>query len=171
MQNVTSNVGRPNNQNAMTITKTYLTLLLIILVDLTLFGQVTNRQLIEEKVKYQYDDKKPNETYIPKTQLGKEIQINFDCCFNDTVQIYVNDKLIDKLFLKTNESTSFTGHSITVKFDEKKKNTTLKVVLPNKQVFCNIILDKKYRLLNVNRMEHWDKTWWITFRNFGIVYE
>ncbi len=151
--------------------KTYLTLLLIILIDLTLLGQVKNSQLVEEKVKYQYDDKKPNETYVPKTQLGKEIQINFDCCFNDTVEIYVNEKLIDKPFLKTDGSTSFTGHSITVKFDEKEKNTTLRVVLPNKQVFCNIVLDKKYRLLNVNRMEHWDKTWWITFRNFGIVYE
>ncbi len=153
------------------MTKIYLALLSFILTTHNLSGQVKTRSFVEEKVKYQYDDKIPNETYIPKTQLGKEIQINFDCCFNDTVQIFVNDKLIDKLFLSTDESTSFTGHSITVKFDEKKKNTTLKVVLPNKQVFCNIVLDKKYKLLNVNRMEHRDKTWWITFRNFGIVYE
>jgi hypothetical protein len=153
------------------MTKAYLTLLLIILIDLTLLGQGKNSQLIEEKVKYQYDDKKPSESYVPKVELGKEIQINFDCCFGDTVQIFVNDKLIEKVFLKTDESTSFTGHSIKVKFDEKEKSTTLKVVLPNKQVYCNIVLDKKYRMLNVNRMEHWDKTWWITFRNFGIFYE
>jgi predicted DNA-binding ArsR family transcriptional regulator len=153
------------------MTKAYLTLLLIILIDLTLLGQVKNSKLIEEKVKYQYDDKKPSESYVPKVELGKEIQINFDCCFDDTVQIFVNDKLIEKVFLKTDESTSFTGHSIKVKFDEKEKSTTLKVVLPNKQVYCNIILDKKYRMLNVNRMEHWAKTWWITFRNFGIFYE
>lgn len=170
-ENVTINFGQLNNYNAMTMIKTYLSLILIILVNVALFGQVTNGQLIEEKVKYQYDDKKPNETYAPKIQLGKEIQINFDCCFKDTVQIYVNDKLIDKLFLDTNESTSFTGHSITVKFDEENTSTTLKVVLPNKQVYCNIVLDKKYRILNVNRMEHWDKTWWITFRNYGIRYE
>jgi predicted DNA-binding ArsR family transcriptional regulator len=153
------------------MTKAYLTLLLIILINLTLLGQVKNSKLIEEKVKYQYDDKKPSESYVPKVELGKEIQINFDCCFDDTVQFFVNDKLIEKVFLKTDESTSFTGHSIKVKFDEKEKSTTLKVILPNKQVYCSIVLDKKYRMLNVNRMEHWDKTWWITFRNFGIFYE
>ena len=153
------------------MTKIYSTFLFIIFINLTLFGQVKNSRLIEEKVNYQYDDEKPNETYIPKIQIGKEIKINFDCCFNDSVQLFVNNKLVDKLFLKTNESTSFTGHSIIVKFDEKKKITIMKIVLPNKQVFCNIVLDKKYRLLNVNRMEDWGKTWPITFRNFGIVYE
>ena len=155
----------------MTHTKTYLTIILIFLINLTLLGQVKTDSLIEEKVKYQYDDKKPNETYIPKIELGKEIQINFDCCFDDSVQIFVNDKLVDKRFLRTDESTSYTGYSMVVKFDDKKKNTTLKVVLPDKRVFCNITLDKKYRLLHINRMEHWDKTWWITFRNFGIIYE
>ena len=151
--------------------KACFTSILTIFIDLTLLGQVRNSQLIEEKVKYQYDNTKPNETYVPKSQLGKEIQIKFDCCFNDSVQVFVNDKNIENLFLNTDKSTSFTGHSITVKFDKKKKNTTLKVVLPNKQVFCNIILNKKYKLLNVNRMECSDKKWWLTFRNFGVFYE
>ena len=119
------------------MTKAYLTLLLIILIDLTLLGQVKNSKLIEEKVKYQYDDKKPSESYMPKVALGKEIQINFDCCFDDTVQVFINDKLIKKVFLKTDESTSFTGHSIKVKFEKNVKSTTLKVVLPNKYIGSN----------------------------------
>jgi len=143
----------------------------IILIHFCFSGQGQINKLVEEKVKYQFDDKKPSETFVPKIELGKEIQINFDCCFNDSVQIYVNDKLIEKTFLKTDESTSFTGYSINVKFDNRKKNTTLKVILPNKQVYCSILLYKKYKLLNVNRMENWNKTWWITFGNFGIIYE
>lgn len=154
--------------NKKSMTKFYFILFLLFASST---GQGQTNKLVKEKVKYQYDNKKPNETYVPGIETGKEIQINFDCCFNDTVQIYVNDKLIDKLYLQTNESTNFTGHSITVKFDKKKKKTNLKVVLPDKHVYCNIVLDKKYRILNINRMEYSNKNWWITFRNFGIFYE
>ena len=168
---VGGNVKRRDINRITTMTKLYLTIFFIVLIDPILLGQIRRNHLIEEKVKYQYDNKRPSESYIPKIKIGKEMQINFDCCFNDTVQIFVNDKFIERACLKTDKSTSFTGHSIKVKFNEKEKSTTLKVVLLNKQVYCKIILDKKYRMLNINRMEHWDKTWWITFRNFGIYYE
>ncbi|MCB0409940.1 MAG: hypothetical protein KDD29_06945, partial [Flavobacteriales bacterium] len=151
--------------------KRVLILFCITLIGSCLFGQTNDNSLTEEKVKYQYDKDKSAEHYTPKINIGEEIQVNFDCCFdNDTVEIYINDSLTETVVFTTDESTSYADSRI-YKFDKNKKETKLKLVLPNKKVYCEIILDKKYSILHVNRMEHWNKTWWITFRNFGIIYE
>jgi len=143
---------------------------LFVFIKLYAFGQV-NLNLEKEKVKYQYDKRRTEGSYSLSTVIGKSMQVNFDCCFDDSVHIYINNILEEKVFLKTDGSTSFTGHALIVTFNPKDKKSTLKIILPYKKVFCEIDLDKKYKMLHVNRMEHWDKTWWITFRNFGIAYE
>lgn len=155
----------------MTTVKISLLIILLALAKLHTFGQGTTELLEKEKVKYQYGKKRTKESYHLNTVTGRSMQVDFDCCFNDSVHVYINNILTEKAFLKTNESTSFTNHSLLVKFNPEDKKTTLKIILPDKKVFCEIELDKKYKMLHVNRMEHWDKTWWVTFRNFGILYE
>lgn len=148
-----------------------LVFILLACMSLCSYGQVKEDLLVKEKVKYQYDKKRTKENYDLNTEVGKSMQVNFDCCFDDSVHVYINNILTEKVFLKTDGSTSFTGHSLIVRFNPKDKKSILKIILPYRKVFCEIDLDKKYKMLNVNRMEHWDKTWWIAFRNFGVVYE
>lgn len=145
-------------------------LLYLLSSSLTAFGQIPKDLFTEEKVKYQYDNKKPKEYFTPKIEIGKEIEVNFDCCFNDTVEVYVNDRLIERSFFRTEESFGLAKTRI-IRFDSTAKNTKLTIVLPNKKVFCEISLNRKYKILHVNRMEHWNNTWPIIFRNFGIIYE
>lgn len=148
-------------------------LVFILLACMTLcsYGQVKEELLVEEKVKYQYDKKRTKENYDLSTEIGKSVQVNFDCCFDDSVHVYINNILTEKLFLKTDGSTSFTGHSLVVMFNPKKKQTILKIILTDRKVFCEINLDKKYRALHVNRTEKGGEVWPIIFRNFGIVYQ
>ncbi|MEM7086945.1 MAG: hypothetical protein AAF489_12225 [Bacteroidota bacterium] len=153
------------------LTKKVLAVFCITLISASFLGQTKDSMGTQEKVKYQYDNDKTDESYTPKIKIGEEIQVNFDCCFdNDTVEIYINDRLTETVVFNTNESISYTDSRI-YKFDKNTKETKLKLVLPNKKAYCEITLDKKYRILHINRLEDKDKAWWITFRNFGIVYE
>jgi hypothetical protein len=149
--------------------KFQLTFICILLLNFNFSAQSENFKLTEEKVKYQYDYDS-TDTYDPKINIGEEMLIFFNCCFKDSVQVFINDNLIEKIYLYTNESTSYTGYSLKVKF-EKNKETILKVVLPNKKVFCNITLDNKYKLLYLNRIIDRNENWWIIFRNFGVFNE
>ncbi len=146
----------------------YLLIVTAILIFTRLSAQVQLNNFKEEKVIYQYDSSKLDKYFFRK---NTSITIDFDCCFNDSVEIFVNNQLIRTLFLKTEASLSFTGHRMDVVF-EKKEAKTLKVVLPMKNVYCIINLDKRYRYLYVNRLEGTKITNWpIIFRNFQIMYE
>ncbi len=133
--------------------------------------QAQDTGYIKEIVNYQYDKTDPGDRYIkPDVIPGKEILVFFDCCFNDSVQIFKNGQLILSKFLKTDPSLSFTGLAIKIKFEKPK--TILKIILPGKKVFCEITLNNKYyTVLNINRMEDRNPIWWITFRNYVVYYE
>jgi hypothetical protein len=45
------------------------------------------------------------------------------------------------------------------------------MIIPNKGIYCEIELDKNYKILHVNRLENSNVKWWIIFRNFEITYE
>jgi hypothetical protein len=78
--------------------------------------------LSEEKVKYQYDNDKPEEHYTPKINIGEKIQVNFNCCFDsDTVEMYLNDSLIETVVYNTNESNNYAENWI-FKFDMNTKD-------------------------------------------------
>lgn len=139
-----------------------------LLIFIKLPGQVQQNKFKEEKVIYQYDSSKLDKYVFKKNTV---ITIDFDCCFNDSVEIFVNNQLIRRLFLKTENSLSFTGHRMTVMLD-KKGVKTLKLVLPMKKAYCIINLDRRYRYLYVNRLEGTKiSNWPIIFRNFQIMYE
>ncbi|MBX2980555.1 MAG: hypothetical protein KF905_14805 [Flavobacteriales bacterium] len=123
----------------------------------------------QEAVKYQYADTSGGEIVIVKgIELGTQMQVQFGCCFSDSVNVLLNGKLLERAYFNTDPSTSL-ARSITVDLGEGHQ--VLRVELPEKRVCAEIVLDKSYRVLHVNRMVHWNKTWWVTFQNFHSVYE
>lgn len=144
-------------------------LITIIILSICSFGY--GQKYIHEPVLYQFQDSIFTLDSATNIVVGQEMEIYFNCCFNDSVIIQIDDKIIDNIFLITDKSTSFTGYVLIHRFDKANCKPTMKIILPDKKVFSEIILDNRYKILKINRMEHWDNTWWITFMNCRTIYE
>jgi hypothetical protein len=85
------------------------------------------------------------------------------------VNVYLNNELYQTDFFETDFSLSFAK---AIKFELTNEQQILKIVLPNKNVYAEIILDKRFKVLQVNRLEDEDESIWrITFSNNYPRYE
>jgi hypothetical protein len=100
----------------------------------------------------------------------KEISIIFESGFNDTVVVFLNEKIQGKVFLKSNENRGYTGENMLVDYSKikKGKKLELKVQSLNRSACIEIEIQKGYRMLELS----WSKeTWWANFSNYGQVFE
>lgn len=105
---------------------------------------------------------------------GKEMSILFNCCFDDSVVVYLNDKVVYGKRLKTDPVLSFSG-ATQVRFDNNLDSNVLRVELPEAKVCLEILLDRNYKFLYLSRSVESEKRygyiWSVIYRNIAMEYE
>jgi len=150
---------------------THILFLFIALLNVGITNSPSN-DFTKESLKIFYDnDAEGTESSNVK---GKEMSILFNCCFDDSVVVYLNDDVVYRKRLKTDPVLSFSG-ATRVSFDNSIDSNMLRVELPAAKVYSEISLDKNYKLLYLSRSEAHGKRyghiWTAQFRNVPIDYE
>ena len=113
----------------------------------------------------QYDDRsKPMHS-----NSNKLMNVYFDSGFNDSLEVYINNKLVKKDFFKTNHILSTTGKSITVKMSDKLPPKILTVKDITTKESLEIMLDWRYKTFEIHKSIYRDDTCWLTIYTNEII--
>ena len=150
--------------------KNILSLVLIFAPFIFSIAQEDPENLNRESVLYQYSsDSVKYPEYLNLENTGLKTEVRVGCCFDTQFNIYLNDSLILSKHFDTNSSTSHAGSfGVTLLLNSQN---ILRVELPKEQVFCEIILDRRYRYMDLNRIGKDRGRSMIIFRNHLIALE
>jgi hypothetical protein len=147
--------------------------ILFLFIAMLNFGITTSpsNDFTKESLKIFYDnDAEGTESSNVK---GKEMSILFNCCFDDSVVVYLNDEVVSLKRFTTDPFVSLSG-IVKVSLDNSKDSNMLRIELPEAKVYSEISLDKNYKLLYLSRSVKGEKKfgyiWAARFRNVPIYY-
>ncbi|MCH2235638.1 MAG: hypothetical protein MK078_15460 [Crocinitomicaceae bacterium] len=150
------------------MTRKLLLILLSWVLTIGTFGQELDLSgFSEHKVIYHYND---SGKHIGDTaNIGKKIGVRLNCCFQDSIHIYLNDSLITNKYYATNPSTSNAG-SIILDLPQTQEELILTLVFPETKDYCKIVLANQYRYMTFDIVANRVK-WAVIFENYLLSLE
>lgn len=98
--------------------------------------------------------------------MREEITLGFEKGFNDSIVIFLNDKMITGAFLATNRNLEFAGQ-IKINYANLKKPLLYIISITNK-TYVQIKLKKGYRIAY---LERFNKLWYVEYSNYIRQYK
>ena len=100
--------------------------------------------------------------------LAKKVAVYFVTGFKDTICVKYDKETILNEFLETDFSTSYTGESIVINYENKPKGGTFTVESVNNKSKVKIKILRGYRVIELSRVNNY---WEVIYSNFGPVFE
>lgn len=130
------------------------------LVVLFLFG-CTTRNIVKVKTSFINDTNQVSNLSGPTT-------IYFENGFNDTLMIFLNKKLIEKGFYKTQINLGYTGKSIKINPELIKSNKQRFDLKYGNEKNVGISIIEGYKIIEISKSE---SNWIVIYSNRGPVFE
>lgn len=133
--------------------------LLIFSGQFKLLAQVNRLEPVEIKIDYDRSTRKP--FYFPPQKLGNKRRIFFYYKEEDTVDVYLNDKIVSSQYVHV-QKNDVTGLACIINLNVKpKKANYYKLVLRKKRTYIEMPLDPRYSFVDLycsteNNIDYWN---------------
>ena len=88
--------------------------------------------------------------------VPNSIVIEFCEGFDDSVFLFINDKLIFSNYLQTNGSDGLTGPPLILPYDTSAKTLNLTIQFKKSKNIIKELLSRNFKLLEISRLESWN---------------
>ena len=116
-----------------------------------------------EKLTIRYEESK----YVDNKLQDASCTVIFESGFNDTLEIYVDDKLLRRDFFETDDSMGYTGKGVEFNNDGKSLRI-LRIKSVTRERCMEITVDPRYKVMYIDAGEN---GWVIFYANSFTEYE